>query len=169
MNLTVKPRVLVAAASRHNGTREIAGAITAGLAERGIRAEARDVDDVTDLRHFRAVVLGSAIYVNRWLPEARRFAQIHASELCMRPVWLFSSGPLGDRGHLIPEGESVDAAEITRATKAREHRLFAGHLDRSHLGLAERAVVRAVHAAETDSRDWQAVDRYASEIAGELS
>lgn len=161
--------VLVTAASRHGATAEIARALAAGLARHGEDAVAIPIEQVEDLEGYDAVVLGSAIYMGRWMKPARQFVDDHAAELSQRPVWLFSSGPLGDRGHLIPEGESVDAAEITRATKAREHRLFAGHLDRSHLGLAERAVVRAVHAAETDSRDWQAVDRYASEIAGELS
>lgn len=168
MNLTVKPRVLVAAASRHNGTREIAGAITAGLAERGIRAEARDVDDVTDLRHFRAVVLGSAIYVNRWLPEARRFAQIHASELCMRPVWLFSSGPLGPAGHLIPPSEPADVPVVLRLTRARGHRMFGGRLEMRHLRFDERALIRTIHAPEEDRRDWAAVDRFAAELAEDL-
>ena len=40
--------------------------------------------------------------MGRWLGEARRLAQIHTSALCMMPVWLFSSGPIGPLDHLVP-------------------------------------------------------------------
>jgi menaquinone-dependent protoporphyrinogen oxidase len=60
-------RVLVTAASRHDATREIAEAIADGLSRRGVDAEARPVDQVTSLDGFDAVVIGSAIYMGRWL------------------------------------------------------------------------------------------------------
>ena len=74
-------RVLVASASRHHGTREIAEVIATGLIRRGLEAEAVPVERVTNLSGFDAVVLGSAVYMGRWLGTARRFAQIHASAL----------------------------------------------------------------------------------------
>ncbi|HET6865350.1 MAG TPA: flavodoxin domain-containing protein [Solirubrobacteraceae bacterium] len=164
----MKPRVLVSAASRHNGTHEIAEAIAAGIAERGMPADARDMEDVADLSEYGAVVLGSAIYMNRWLPEARRFIQIHASELCMTPVWLFSSGPLGPADHLIPPGEPADVPVVLRLTRARGHRRFGGRLEMKHLRFNERALVRTIHAPEEDRRDWAAIDRFAGEIADDL-
>jgi menaquinone-dependent protoporphyrinogen oxidase len=167
-DLTMKPTVLVIAASRHNGTREIAQAIAAGLGDRGIAAEAHAIEDAIGLGEYGAVVLGSAIYMNRWLPEARRFAQIHASELCMRPVWLFSSGPLGPADHLIPPSESADVPVVVRLTRARGHRRFGGRLEMRHLRFDERALVRTIHAPEEDRRDWEAIDRFAGEIADDL-
>jgi menaquinone-dependent protoporphyrinogen oxidase len=164
----VKPTVLVTAASRHNGTREIAEAIAAGLAERGMLADARDIEDVTDLSEYGPVVLGSAIYMNRWLAEARRFVQIHTSELCMTPVWLFSSGPLGPADHLIPPSEPADVPVLLRLTRARGHRAFGGRLEMSCLRFDERALVRTIHAPEEDRRDWAAIDRFAAEIAADL-
>jgi menaquinone-dependent protoporphyrinogen oxidase len=164
----MKRKVLVTAASRHNGTREIAEAIAAGLRKRGIVAEARAIEDVADLRDYGAVVLGSAIYMNRWLGEARRFAQVHGSELCMRRVWLFSSGPLGPANHLIPPSEPADVPVLLRLTRANGHRTFGGRLDMKHLRYNERALARTIHAPEEDRRDWTAVDRFAGEIAHEL-
>ena len=58
-------RVLVTAASRHDGTREIADAIASGLAQRGVDAEARPVEQIGTLDGFDAVVAGSAIYMGR--------------------------------------------------------------------------------------------------------
>ena len=164
----MKRRVLVTAASRHHGTREIAQGIAAGLVDRGIAAEARPIEAVTDLTDYGAVVLGSAVYRNRWLSEARRFAQVRASELCVMPVWLFSSGPLGPADHPIPPGEPADVPVLLRLTRAAGHRTFGGRLDIQHLRFDERAVVRTIHAPEEDRRDWAAVDRFACEIADEL-
>lgn len=164
----MRPNVLVTSASRHQSTHEIAEAIAGALCERGITAESRPIEQVTDLGRYDAVVLGSAVYMNRWLGEARRFAQIHASELTALPVWLFSSGPLGEPGHEIPPGEPADVAVLRRLTRAVDHRIFGGRLEMKALRFAERTIVRTIHVPEGDSRDWDAVDQFAGEIAEQL-
>jgi menaquinone-dependent protoporphyrinogen oxidase len=126
---TLKAKVLVSAASRHHGTHGIARAIASGLVERGVVAEARPIAKVTSLNDYGAVVLGSAVYMNRWLAEARRFAEVHVSELCVMPVWLFSSGPLGSADHPIPPGEPADVPVLMRLTRAIAHRTFGGRLE----------------------------------------
>jgi menaquinone-dependent protoporphyrinogen oxidase len=161
-------RVLVTAATRHSSTREIAEAIATGLVERGLEAEVMPVERVTTLDRYDAVVLGSAVYAGRWLGEARRLAQVHASVLGMMPVWLFSSGPLGTPTHPIPSGEPADVRVLSRLTRASEHRTFPGRLEMKRLQFAERAAARTIHAPEGDSRDWDAIDRFAGEIADEL-
>lgn len=158
-------RVLVTVASRHQATQEIAEAIAAGLAARGVSAEARPIEKVRGVDGYDAVVVGSAIYMGRWLKPARRFVKTNAQHLVPIPVWLFSSGPLGPSDHLIPEGEPADASEMTSLAHAREHRVFAGRLEKKRLGLTERAAVAAVRAPEGDSRDWGAIDAFAGEIA----
>jgi menaquinone-dependent protoporphyrinogen oxidase len=161
-------RVLITAATRHDATREIAEAIAAELVERGMDAETRPIDEVTDLAGYDAVVLGSAVYMGRWLKSAREFAERNVADLGAVPVWLFSSGPLGDPGHLIPEGEPAVVAELTELTGALGHCVFAGRLDRAKLGVLERATVRAVHAPEGDYRQWDAIRAFADEIAKQL-
>jgi menaquinone-dependent protoporphyrinogen oxidase len=161
-------RVLVTAASRHRGTLEIAEAIASGLSDRRIASVSVPVEQVTTLHGYRAVVLGSGVYAGRWLGEARRFAQIHVSELCMTPVWLFSSGPVGPADRPIPPGTPADVPVLMRLTRASGHRTFGGRLDLAGLHFAERAAARMIHAPGGDSRDWDAVDRFAAEIAREL-
>jgi menaquinone-dependent protoporphyrinogen oxidase len=165
---SVTIRVLVTAASRHHGTVEIAEAIGSGLNDRGIVSVAVPVEQVTTLHGYSSVVLGSGIYAGRWLGEARRFAQIHASELCSMPVWLFSSGPVGAVDHPIPPGTPADVSVLMRLTGAIGHRTFGGRLDMRRLHFAERALVRMIHAPEGDNRDWDAIDGFAGEIADEL-
>jgi menaquinone-dependent protoporphyrinogen oxidase len=162
-------RVLITAATRHDATREIAEAIGAGLVERGIDAETRPIDEVTDLVGYDAVVLGSAVYMGRWLKPARQFAEHNGAALTAIPVWLFSSGPLGPKADLVPGEEPADIAKLVKLTGAWEHRMFSGRLDRQRLGFAERAAVKAVHAPEGDCRDWSAIDGFAGEIAAQLA
>jgi menaquinone-dependent protoporphyrinogen oxidase len=161
-------RVLVSAASRHGATGEIAAAIAAGLSGRGADAEARPLDEVGSLDGYDAVVLGSAIYMGHWLKRARTFVEAHEAELSDLPVWLFSSGPVGPPEHPFPEEECADGPELMHLIGGREHRLFAGRLERRSLGFAERAAANVVHAPEADSRDWHAIDEFAGDIADEL-
>jgi menaquinone-dependent protoporphyrinogen oxidase len=162
-------RVLVSAAGRHGATHEIAAAIADGLSRRGVEAEARPVEELAGLDGYDAYVIGSAVYVGRWLASAREFVEAHADLLAARPVWMFSSGPLGPPDALKPEGDPVDADDMVQAAGAVDHRVFAGRLDKSLLGLGEKAVVVAVRAPEGDFRDWDAIDGWAAEIARQLS
>lgn len=160
-------RVLVASASKHGSTAEIARVIGTSLKFRKIESDIRPVGTVTSLDGYDAVVLGSGIYMGHWLEPARRFIAQHAAGLLERPVWLFSSGPLGDPAK--PTDEPADAARFVESTHARGHRMFAGSLWKDGLGIAERAMVAAVRAPEGDFRPWAEIDAWAGEIANELA
>ena len=159
--------VLVAAASKHGATREIAETIGRVLAERGVETEVLDVGQVADAAGYEAVVLGSAIYMGTWLEPARTFVEEHGDELAARPTWLFSSGPVGSPPQPPPD-KAVQIDPILARTRAREHRLFAGRIDKHDLGLAERTVMRAVRATEGDFRNWDDVTAWAAGIANAL-
>src|SRR6187399_299513 len=129
--------VLVAVASLHGATREIADAI--GETMRGALAtlgEDAGVDvlfaeNVYDVSGYDAFVLGSAVYNGQWLAPARRLVERHHRVLRARPVWLFSSGPAGSRA-----GEPGGAVEVDRPARlsdAHQHHVFAGKLDRARL------------------------------------
>lgn len=161
-------KALVCAASKHGSTKEIAEAIGRQLTEAGLTVDVNTVEEVSDLAQYDAVILGSAVYMGNWLESARQFATEHAGDLATRPTWLFSSGPTGD-----PPRPSADKAvsidSIVAAVEPREHRLFAGKLDRHQLSFSERALVLAVRAAEGDFRDWDEIATWAAEIAASLS
>jgi menaquinone-dependent protoporphyrinogen oxidase len=163
--------VLVTAASKHGGTREIAETIAGVLDDRGVSAEFRDIEDVRDLDGYDAVVLGSGVYLGQWLKEARTFVERFGADLGQRETWLFSSGsivgdpPVADDPNALRSGL---AERLVERTQAREHKLFAGKLDKGRLGLLEKAAVRAAHASDGDFRDRGEVDRWAAEIAAEL-
>jgi menaquinone-dependent protoporphyrinogen oxidase len=159
-------RVLVAAASKHGGTTEIARAIGTALTEARLETDVKPVDEVTTLESYDAVVLGSGVYMGRWLEPAKRFVERNATALATRPVWLFSSGPLGDPPK--PAGEPADVLGYIERTHARDHRVFPGVLDKGALGLGERTIVAAVRAPAGDYRPWDEVKTWALGIAREL-
>src|SRR5690606_13784617 len=66
-------RVLIAVASRHGSTYEIAEVIAAEVRAAGDVVDLRAAEDVDSLESYDAVVLGSAVYMGKWLPEARQF------------------------------------------------------------------------------------------------
>jgi menaquinone-dependent protoporphyrinogen oxidase len=159
--------VLVAVASKHGSTMGIGEAVAAELRAMGIDADVRDVDEVTDNWPYDGVVVGSAVYMGKWLREAIAFVRDHETALRAVPVWLFSSGPLG-AGEPVPLGDPEPLGELMEAARARGHRVFSGRLDKDHLGLGERLIARAVHAPAGDFRDWEAIGTWAREIGEAL-
>ncbi len=159
--------VAVIYASRHGATKEIAEAIQSTLTEHGLSASLLSVDDKIDLAGFGAVILGSAVYMGRWVKDARAFAEENGEQLKAKALWLFSSGPIGETPE--PTEEPFGLPELATELGARDHHIFAGKVDKSELGFAERAVLAAVRAEEGDFRDWDDVRKWASEIACDLS
>jgi menaquinone-dependent protoporphyrinogen IX oxidase len=164
-----RPQVLVTAASNHGSTAEIATAIARAIeqAGHGLSAVAVPVDQRPEPGRFDAVVLGSAVYVGRWLESAREYATAHAATLRDRPVWLFSSGPIGEPP--FPPDEPHDAAPLSQLLAVRQHVVFPGRLDKGRLSFGERAMVTAMRAPLGDFRDWAAVRGWAESIAAEVA
>lgn len=159
-------KVLVTVATRHGATAEVAAMIARVLRLRGIETTELAPADVDEVGAYDAVVLGSAVYAGRWLAPATSLVERLQPQLAARPVWLFSSGPTGDPPS---PATAVDVSGVVASTAAIEHRLFAGKLDKSELGLFERAIVRAVHAPHGDFRDWREVSHWAGGIADILT
>jgi menaquinone-dependent protoporphyrinogen oxidase len=153
----------VTAASKYGATAEIAAAIAEELDKHGLEATVLPPEQVRGVDGYNAVVVGSAVYAGHWLKPARELVERHADALAGRPVWLFSSGPVGDPPK--PQEDPVDVADLLAATGAREHRVFAGKLVRKQLSFPERAIVSALRVPEGDLRDWTEIHQWAAGIA----
>ena len=159
-------KVLVLAASRYGATAEIASSIAATLTRSGLDARTYDADLAPPPDGYDAVVLGSGVYAGRWLDGARDYVKHHGQALAAMPVWLFSSGPVGDPP--VPGEDPVDVVDISTKTAARDHRLFPGRLDRRRLRFADRAITAALRAPEGDFRDWEEIAGWTTTIAEAL-
>ncbi len=162
-----RPRVLITWESKHGSTAEISYAIAAVLREHGVRvtlarAEEADIDDTYD-----GYVIGSAVYAGHWMKHVRQFVREYSQKLLARPVWLFSSGPVGSPPK--PEEPPVDVAEMIECTAAEDHKIFGGKLDPEQMSFPERAITRALHAPYGDFRDFDEIRAWAAQIAEKLS
>jgi menaquinone-dependent protoporphyrinogen oxidase len=159
-------KVLVCAASKYGATSEIASAIGEVLAGKGVEVAVAPPEQVGGIEEFDAVVLGSAVYMGQWMKPVRELAERSAAALATRPVWLFSSGPVGEPPK--PADNPVDVSEILQITQARDHQIFSGRLVKKHLSFPDRAMAAAIRAAEGDFRDWAEIRDWAASIADTL-
>lgn len=159
--------VLIAYATRHGSTREIAEALATEIEAAGFHIDLRDAASVSSLEDVDAVVLGSAIYVGQWQESAVDFIERFQGRLQRLPVWLFSSGPIGEDP--FPKDEPAATPELVEKTGARDVRSFAGRLDRAQLGFGERLVTRVVRAPAGDFRQWQQIREWGRMIACDLA
>jgi menaquinone-dependent protoporphyrinogen oxidase len=165
-------KVLVTAASRYGATAQIAAAIADELAGHGLEVEVAAPSDVGDIGRFGALVLGSAVYAGHWLEPATALVARHRDRLSGMPVWLFSSGPVGDPARRLVRAMGADPAELSgvrAATGAIDHRMFAGRLDRRRLTRAQRCALAVVRGLEGDFRDWDAIRAWSAGIADALT
>ena len=165
-------RVLIAFASKHGSTAEIAGHIGYLLADAGMIADVIPAADVLSLDGYDAVIVGSAVYTGRWRPEATKFLERFAAEMVDRPVWLFSSGPTGhgDPVELLDGWELPNQqADVIDRIQPRETALFHGALDRKKLNFLEKWMVKLVNAPTGDFRDWDQIEAWAEQIAHQLA
>ncbi len=164
-------KVLVAYATKYGATAEIAEKIGATLRQAGLQADVQRVDRVGDVAAYGAVVLGSAVYIGRWVKAAAKFLEANAETLAGRPVWLFSSGPTGQgdpiqlmKGWRFPEALQPLADRIG----PRDVAVFHGAIDVKKLNFIERLLVKGIKAPTGDFRDWDAITAWAAAIAAAL-
>jgi menaquinone-dependent protoporphyrinogen oxidase len=161
--------VLVAYASKHESTAEIAERIAAAMREAGCAAEARPASEVDDLSGYGAVVLGSAVYAKRWRREARGFARRHAAALRDMPLWLFSSGPLGavEEHPTAPMPPVVE--RLAKELGARDNVMFGGRMPTDPGNFVERAMLKSTPPERRDARDWPAIEEWARAVASQVA
>lgn len=166
-------KVLITYASRHGSTGGIAKRIAAGLETRGLDVEVVPICDTNDDLGYDAVIAGSAVHDQRWLPEGSRFLCDHAAQLDLRPLWLFSVGMPGAVApwlrRLAMREEPELAKQLRDVVNFRGHRLFSGVVRREMFSdRRSRFIFHLMGCRFGDFRDWPEIDRWATTIALEL-
>jgi menaquinone-dependent protoporphyrinogen IX oxidase len=165
-------RVLVTYATRYGSTRKVAESIAATLRSRGHKVELRAAEQAGDVAPFDAVVLGSPVFNQRWLPEANEFVNRNLNTLANRRVWLFSVGTFGDGKRLIGglmKREPKGIRALERTINPREYRVFAGVIDRRQWPFLSRLFFHLLGGHLGDNRNWSAIERWADEITRDLA
>ena len=163
-------KILVTYASRNGSTAGVAEAIGKTLAESGAQVDVLPMQDVKDLAPYRAVVAGSAIQAQQWLPEALLFVQSHRVELACKPFAAFMvcmtlAMKKGDYREQVAAWLDPVCAMVKPVSKG----LFAGMLDISKIPsfgdrLKFRLSVKMGVWSEGDHRDWNAIRLWAENL-----
>jgi menaquinone-dependent protoporphyrinogen oxidase len=168
-------RVLVTYASRAGSTAGVAEAIGKSLIEGGAQVDVLPMNNVTDLTSYRAVVAGSAIRGQQWLPEAMQFMRDHQTELASKPFAAFMvciTLSMANAGQYL-EGLKGWMKPVRDLVFPFSEGYFAGALDFSKLPssfnvLSMRLVVLFGIWKEGDHRDWNAIRLWAESLRPRL-
>ncbi|QCO98291.1 flavodoxin [Arthrobacter sp. 24S4-2] len=166
--------VLVAFASARGSTREIAEHMASRMSLVVGTVDCRSVEEVDDVSAYQAVIVGSAVHNQAWLPPARLFVARHAPELAKVPVWAFSVGMADALPRLFRQlGAALQeerlAKDLSEDVLLRGHNLFSGVYKADQMPAPLRIVFRLARGRFGDLRDWDAVDSWTDEIADQLS
>jgi len=167
----LETKVLVAYASKHGMTAEIAVKIGDTLRQSGLQVDVVPVKNVKSPATYKAVVVGSAIYIAMWRKEIIKFLRENEKLLSERPVWFFSSGPLGegDPAELLQSWQFPEAQRsLIERIKPRDIAVFHGAIDLKKMNFLEKWTLKNVKAPTGDFRDWEAIAKWAAAIADKL-
>ncbi|MEW2267714.1 flavodoxin domain-containing protein [Streptomyces sp. NPDC047853] len=160
-------KVLVAYGSTNGSTARIAETVAAVLRERGVAAEALPARSMTDVKAYDAVVVGGGLYAGHWHRDARRFVRRFRGELRLRPVALFSSGPLDGSAQErdIPPAPGVE--RVMRRLDVTEHVTFGGCLREGARGWVGGMILRSGKGG--DFRDFATIECWAGGLVEKLA
>lgn len=158
-------RVLVTWGSKLGGTAGIAEMIAAELRACGIDVVAIPASHAWSPMVFDAVIVGGALYANRWHADARRYVERYARELSRVPTWLFSSGPLDDAAERMVPDPPRPVQALAARIGAQGHVTFGGRLAADASGFMVGAMAKKLHG---DWRNPERIRAWARQIAAAL-
>lgn len=165
-------RVLVAYATAHGSTREIAERITARLTESGLCTDCAPAAQLDDVHGYDAFIVGSAIHNQAWLPEAIQFVRCHSRALSAKPAWLFSVGMPAALAPALRGWAALEGPKVIEPMRTRVHpngeRLFSGVVRRDQIPVTGRFVFWLLGGCYGDFRDNEEIDGWAAHIADQL-
>jgi menaquinone-dependent protoporphyrinogen oxidase len=159
------PKVLVAYASKHGTTGEVAESIAETLQGLGLVVEIREARRVDDIAPYDAVVIGGGLYMGKWHADARHMLKRHRQELAGRRLAVFGMGP-----------DSLDESKVAESRRQLEHSLAATpELEPIAVTIFGGALKPESwrfpfnRLPAFDARDWDAIRGWSKEVAAKLT
>ncbi len=164
---TMEKRVLVTYASKYGSTGGVADAIGKELCAKGLAADVALIRNAGDLGLYQGIVVGSAIYMGKWMPEATDFVKKNREILRRMPVAYFlvcitlAQPTEKNRAKALSYVEPIMKAvpEIRPLAIGT----FAGALDYKNPSWFYKQFLKAKGAPEGDFRDWNSIRSWAQE------
>jgi len=158
-------RILITYATRAGSTIEVAAAIGEVIAARGFEVDVKPVKEKPSPDGYQAVLVGSAIRMGNWLPEAIEFIEKNQEMLDQMPVALFTVHMLNrDDDEASRTSRLAYLKEVRPLLDSAEEVFFAGKFDLSRLSFLDRMISKAVKAVDEDCRDWNRIRGWAQTV-----
>ncbi len=162
----IDQKILVAYASLCGSTAEIAQGIARTLTSKGEMVDLMPVKDVTDLDAYKTVVLGSAIRMSKWIPEATDFVTRFQTDLAKKSTAFFTVClTLKDDTEENREKVSTFVEPVRALIQPDREGFFAGKLNYQNLSMVEGLIMRnMIKATAGDFRNWDLIRTWAEEV-----
>jgi menaquinone-dependent protoporphyrinogen oxidase len=165
-------KILIAYASDCGTTGEVAVAIGDALCEDGNTVETLWIKNVKDINNYDAVIIGSAILYEKWMPEAREFVKNNQDTLNNMPVAYFITCMALSSKEDAAMQQAIEYADKISDLEPQFKPVcvgnFAGALEYSKLSFFKRMLTKAAMGShkvkEGDYRDWDAIRSWAKSI-----
>jgi len=159
--------VLVAYASKYGSTGGVADAIGKELCAKGMNADVVLIKNAVDIGSYQGVVVGSPVYMGKWMSEAADFVKENRDILRRVPVAYFlvcmtlSQPTDKKRAEALSYMDPIlkDVPEI----KPVGIGTFAGALHYGNLSWLNKKILKSKGTPEGDFRDWNAIRSWARE------
>jgi len=158
-------KILVTYATRAGSTFEVAVLVAAVLRTTGATVDVTYVRAVHELKDYDAVVIGSAIRMGQWLPEAVEFVKANRETLSHIPTAYFLvSGFLRKDSPEMRQRALAYLDPVRKMLEPASIGLFAGKMDYSTMDWQDRSIAEAVSSSQGDWRNWQAIRSWAHNL-----
>ena len=163
---------MIAYASQFGTTGEVAETIGDTLSKEGRFVETKPLGNVKGISSYNAVIIGSAIQYEKWMPEATEFVLTNQNALeKMSVAYFFTCMTLSRRNKKTERqaiGYSTKLHTLTPRVKPVDIGRFAGSVDYAKMSFPFRFILRGVLTVmgvkEGDYRDWDAIRTWARDI-----
>ncbi len=169
-------KILVTYATRTGSTAGVAEAIAKTLTNAGFQVDLYPMQAVNKLSDYAAVVVGSPIQAQQWLPEAMQFLQTHRATLAQKPIATFTlciTLAMKD-GEKYRSNIKTWLIPVRQIAKPQSEGIFAGVLNISKVpAFGERLKFRLSVLfgvwSEGDHRDWDAIQAWVEALPQKLA
>jgi menaquinone-dependent protoporphyrinogen oxidase len=159
-------KILVTYATRAGSTFEVAVLVAEVLRTAGATVEVKYVRAVHELMGYDAVVIGSAIRMGQWLPEAVEFVKANRETLSHIPTAYFLvSGFLREDTPQMRQRALAYLDPVRKILEPASIGLFAGKMDYSKMDWIDRSIAEAVSSSQGDWRNWEAIRTWAHDLS----
>ena len=164
-NNNMGKKILVTYVSEYGSTGGVAEAIGKELCSQGAMVDVLLTRNVANLSAYQGVIVGSAVYRGKWMPEAVDFVKINREILGRVPVAYFlvcmtmrqptEENRLKTLAYLDPVLKTIPQV------KPVEIGVFAGAMNYSNLSWLNKKIIISKGLPEGDFRDWEAIRAWA--------